>query len=361
MLSLGQREVLSDVMELEGGGGSPPISGDWPAGQPAEPAGVQGGQPGFDLAHTSRSNPVHPQQPSKGGRDRARGEQLPRAKSLRWEPWEGSIIPAWTTELRRGRNGAAFVGVLNLERGGRARLTLRAEQGGAVVATLGHDMCKGIRTPIEAQEWARNALARLYAGMVGVRERTLESDPMPAPCKPAFEPSSHLALASSGAVCHGDSQSEALQDTRPEPDTMRAFRSGRRAGRARAGGMTRSGAPGSERPPQPDRREAGGRAEGAGGSPRLVNHCISARDTMNDGQSFPPDLEEQGQFERVNKAVRSSGGTRGRKAETSGQIEDFAEPATIRFPAEPKLNYTLHILYDVIDIRLMKRRIWGCE
>ena len=108
---------------------------------------------------------------------------------MTWEPWPGSIIPAWVATIGRiGHNGSAreFVGVLTLERGGRAKLTLRVEQSGVVVAALGSDERKGIRTPPEAQAWAEIALARLYGREVGSGQRNRHRQPKLRTCNPDF-------------------------------------------------------------------------------------------------------------------------------------------------------------------------------
>ena len=77
----------------------------------------------------------------------------PAKPALAWEPWAGSIIPAWRAEMERvGREGVA-VAILSLSASGRAELVVRVDAGEQVVLVLGSERTTRIKDAARAQVW----------------------------------------------------------------------------------------------------------------------------------------------------------------------------------------------------------------
>lgn len=92
-------------------------------------------------------------------------------RALTWKPWEGSIVSAWVCEVAKiGTNGRVVTAVLEVSARGRARLTTRIEEKGQLVAVVGSEEKRGVRTPEQGQEWAQTCLESFDGAKVRVPE-----------------------------------------------------------------------------------------------------------------------------------------------------------------------------------------------
>ena len=86
-----------------------------------------------------------------------------------WQPWEGSILPAWRADLGQFGEveGRTLAAILSVESGGRAQVTLRAEDGAGVLGVVFSARQRGLKNPQAAKAWGEQTLRGWLTGKVG--------------------------------------------------------------------------------------------------------------------------------------------------------------------------------------------------